>query len=77
MPKKFCPLCKETLDRVYTVSEIEAEWNSSEGFYLPVDMKDFLFYDKCMKCGTILQEKGKKVPKRLNLKEKPLTRGKK
>jgi len=76
MPKKYCPLCKQTLNRVYSVSEMEAEWDSIEGFYLPVESKDFLEYDKCMKCGTIVHEKGRKAPKPLNVKDKLPIRGK-
>jgi hypothetical protein len=73
MSKKFCPRCKEPLDKVYTVSEMEAVWNATEGFYVPIDSNHFLFYDKCMKCGTILKENGRKTLTSRNIKEKPLT----
>ena len=63
MPKIFCPICKKTLDKVYMITEMESEWDPTEEFYVPISSKDFHDYYKCIKCGSILQEKGKTLPK--------------
>ena len=78
MPKKFCPLCEKTLNKVYFAFEIDAKWDPVEEFYMPVtNSRDFMVYEKCKSCGTILWEEQQKIPKGVEIHKRPNRRQKK
>lgn len=58
MPMKWCPKCKRLQERVNRVFSVESVWDDNENDYMydSEDLYNAELIDKCLKCGTDLEE---------------------
>jgi len=58
MPKKQCPNCKQIAEKVNRVFSVISNWDEIEDDYMydSEDLYNAELIDKCLECGTELEE---------------------
>lgn len=54
---KICPKCNKKMKKALQVTEIGATWWEEGGFYIAEPNGKHRVYERCLTCGTELQEK--------------------